>query len=99
MLRISLMVVAGLMASGSVMQAVATERIEAVENSRAQVRPSAGQLELTVTDGDAVRFEIYSITGQQVKSLEVKDGSITVDLPSGCYVVRCQYWSKKVVVK
>lgn len=93
------MVLAGLMASGGAMQAVATERIESVESSRAQVRPSVGQLELTVTEGDAVRFEIYSITGQQVKSLEVKEGSATVELPSGCYVVRCQFWSKKVVVK
>lgn len=44
-------------------------------------------------------FEIYSITGQRVKSVTVDSGSVKVDLPKGCYIVRCSQWSKKVVVK
>lgn len=45
-------------------------------------------------------FSIYSITGQVVKSGHVAAGtSTTVNLPKGFYIVKCDYWSRKVVVK
>ncbi len=55
-------------------------------------------IELTVTDGEVHHFNIYSITGQMVKSIDVAE-SVTVDLPQGYYIVKCKDWSKKIVVR
>lgn len=49
-------------------------------------------------DGVVYHFQIYSITGRLEKSFSLRDGSQTVDLPQGCYIVRCEKWSKKVIV-
>jgi len=73
------------------------EAVEAVDEP--QVKVLHGMLELTVTGREAVEFHIYSITGQLVKTITVADGSQTVDLPQGYYIVRCARWAKKVVVK
>ncbi len=55
-------------------------------------------IELTVPDGESHQFYIYSITGQMIKSVEVRETAI-VDLPCGYYIVKCREWSKKIVVK
>lgn len=44
-------------------------------------------------------FEVYSLTGQIVKRFKLKDGSFTLELPRGCYIIKCSVWSKKVVIK
>jgi len=76
--------------------AVADDNTEvAVEESRAS--GVDGGIQLTATG--RVGFEIYSITGQRVKSVTVENTSVKVDLPKGCYIVRCARWSKKVIVK
>lgn len=49
-------------------------------------------------DGVVYHFQIYSITGRLEKTFSLRDGSQTVDLPQGCYIVRCEKWSKKVIV-
>lgn len=43
-------------------------------------------------------FRVYSITGQVVKRLKLSEGSERIELPQGCYIVKCEAWSKKVVV-
>lgn len=58
----------------------------------------SGGIEITVADGSAHTFYIFSITGQLVKTVEVS-GSAFVELHNGCYIVKCARWSKKVVVK
>lgn len=70
-------------------------QIEAAEQVAAQ--PADGGLLLTASLPTA--FEVYSITGQLVKRVEVEAGSEKVELPNGCYIVRCPRWSKKVIVK
>lgn len=60
-------------------------------------KATADGIELAASERSV--FEIYSITGQRVKSIAVEGGSAKVDLPKGCYIVRCAKWSKKVVVK
>lgn len=76
--------------------AVADDNIETVAvDSRAIGVDGGIQLSATVRTG----FEIYSITGQRVKSVTVEDATVKVDLPKGCYIVRCAHWSKKVIVK
>lgn len=64
-----------------------------------QVKVLHGGLELVVTDDSRETFMIYSITGQLVKSVEVERESRHVELPQGCYIVKCSKWAKKVVVK
>ncbi|WP_295730980.1 hypothetical protein [uncultured Muribaculum sp.] len=73
------------------------EQISAIAHTPS-ARPVSGGIELT-TPGDApCCFYIYSITGQMVKSAEIS-GSAVVELPRGCYIIKCAKWSKKVVVK
>lgn len=64
------------------------------------VRSVDGGLELSASNDNAQVFLIYSITGQLVKTVSVSAASHeTVSLPGGCYVVRCQVWAKKIVVR
>lgn len=57
-------------------------------------------IEFTVADGTETKFYIFSITGQMVKSLSVASGTTAVaELPVGCYIVKCEYWSKKILVR
>ncbi|MDE6048975.1 MAG: T9SS type A sorting domain-containing protein [Paramuribaculum sp.] len=78
-------------------QAFATERLE---NETATVSPVSTGISLSVKADKTERFYIFSITGQLVKTVDVEAGSVqSVELPRGCYIVKCSYWSKKVMVK
>lgn len=60
---------------------------------------SAGNvIELRSNGSGTVRFEIFSITGQLIKSVNVKSVS-RIELPKGFYIVKCDAWTKRVVVK
>lgn len=64
------------------------------------IRTSESGLEISVASSDkALKIEIYSITGQLVKSLDIENGTERISLPKGCYIVRTHNGSKKVVVK
>lgn len=66
------------------------------------VRTGSGRLELSVASAAEapVRFYVYSITGQMLKSVDVAPGqSVCVDVPQGYYIVKCADWSKQVVVR
>ncbi len=82
--------------SASVSYMSATERVDNLTET-ATATPVRGGIEVTSTD--QTRFEIYSITGQQIKSVTVNGESQTIKLPHGCYIVRTAGWSKKVIVK
>lgn len=58
-----------------------------------------GYIELTVPDGEVVKFEVFSITGQLVKSVTVKSSTVKVDLPKGFYIIKCDNWTKRVMIK
>ncbi|MBD5266718.1 MAG: hypothetical protein HDS41_00810 [Bacteroides sp.] len=62
------------------------------------IKPVPQGIELTVSDGETHQFYIYSITGQMIKSVEVRESAV-IDLPCGYYIVKCREWSKKIVVK
>lgn len=76
--------------------ASADDAIEAVVDESRAVSVDGG-IQLSATE--RVNFEIYSITGQRVKNVTVENATVKVDLPKGCYIVRCPQWSKKVIVK
>lgn len=62
-------------------------------------RPLSGAIELQCPPDDVTyTFQIYSITGQLVKTIRLHNGTALVELPQGCYIVRCQKWSKKIIV-
>lgn len=65
-----------------------------------EAKAGAGSLELSVPAGKTVKFEIFSITGQSIKVVKVSGGfSMTVELPKGFYIVKCESWTKKVMIK
>lgn len=89
-----------LLAFGSVAvsaQSHSGAQISAVEETTA-IKPVGGGVEISSSDDVARRYYVFSITGQTVKSGEVV-GSAIVELPRGCYIVKCAGVSKKVVVK
>ncbi|MCM1032229.1 MAG: T9SS type A sorting domain-containing protein [Odoribacter sp.] len=56
-------------------------------------------VEIVVNDDQTHDVTIYAITGQIVKHINVAEGSTTIDLVPGCYIVRVDRLSKRVVVK
>lgn len=67
--------------------------------SEPQVSSGHGYLKVSCpSDGVVYHFQVYSITGRLEKSFALSDGVQQVSLPQGCYIVRCEKWSKKVIV-
>ncbi|MBQ3363323.1 MAG: T9SS type A sorting domain-containing protein [Muribaculaceae bacterium] len=75
------------------------QRIETAATGPA-AQGAEGRIVFTAGNSDAV-FNVYSITGQQIKIVRVSaDQRVTVDFPKGFYIVRCSnQWSRKVVVR
>lgn len=86
-------------ASGSSMTH-ATPRIEQVAAEDANAVGGKGTIALTAGESD-VTFNVYSITGQLLRSVKVSAGTrVTIETPKGFYIVKCAgRWSRKVVVK
>lgn len=76
--------------------ATVQQRIETVANASG----GNGRITFAAGNSDAV-FHIYSITGQLLKTVRLSaDGHVSIDMPKGFYVVRCNgQWSRKVIVK
>lgn len=73
---------------------------ERLEKEIATVSPTSSGITLTVNGENVERFYIFSITGQLVKTVDVESSEVlSVELPRGCYIVKCAHWSKKVMVK
>lgn len=96
-ISIGLLFATGFMVS-SYIQADNTEQDMTIVTSTPTIKPLSQGIELTVPDGETHMFYIYSITGQMIKSVEVKESAV-VDLPCGYYIVKCREWAKKIVVK
>lgn len=81
--------------------AVAADRGTAVVVSPAtSVRVGHGFIEISNSGSEAAGFQIYSITGQQVKAAAVPaGGSMRVELPAGYYIVKTPDFSRQVVVR
>lgn len=81
-------------------QASARPAVESrVSDHQPAVSVDKGFVELTAPDGEAVKFEIFSITGQLVKSVTVKGSTVKIDLPKGFYIIKCDSWTKRVMLK
>ncbi|MBR5333013.1 MAG: T9SS type A sorting domain-containing protein [Muribaculaceae bacterium] len=77
----------------------ANDEISIITSSQPSIKTSEGAVTLIVTSDETVNFQIFSITGQVVKTATVSHGSATIELPKGYYIVKCIHWSKSVIVK
>ncbi len=48
---------------------------------------------------EPVKFQIFSITGQLIKAVIVKTAPVRLELPKGFYIVKCDNWTKRVMLK
>ena len=78
----------------------AAPRVEQVSSDETTVYGGKGSIAMVAGESDAT-FNIYSITGQLIKSVRVTAGTkVTIEVPKGFYIVKCAgRWSRKVVVK
>ena len=86
--------------SVSVTMVASPTRVEQVSSDETTVVGGKGTIVMVAGDGDTT-FNIYSITGQLIKTVRVNAGTrVTIDMPKGFYIVKCAgRWSRKVVVK
>lgn len=64
-----------------------------------RVNPEGDVIELFNPTTEPVKFEIFSITGQLIKSVVVKSVPQKVELPKGFYIVKCDNWTKRIMLK
>lgn len=57
-----------------------------------------GAINLTNVSDTELTVDVYSITGQLVKRVRLSTGSVSIEVKSGCYIIKCERWSKKVIV-
>ena len=84
--------------SVSVTMVASPTRVEQVSSDETTVVGGKGTIAMVAGD---TTFNIYSITGQLIKTVRVNAGTrVTIDMPKGFYIVKCAgRWSRKVVVK
>lgn len=70
-----------------------------VDMHEPQVAAGQGYIRLFCpADGIVYHFQIFSITGRLERTITFSDGIQQLTIPQGCYIVRCEKWSKKVIV-
>lgn len=68
--------------------------------SEPMVTSHRGAIEISCpVNGRSYTFQIYAITGQLLKKVQLTDTTTTIVIPQGCYIVKCESWVKKVIVK
>lgn len=63
------------------------------------ISTSTGCIILSAPEDKTIKFYIYSITGQVIKTITVSSGETIVELPKGYYIVKCDQWSKQAIVR
>lgn len=64
-----------------------------------ELKVSGSVIELYCGDSTNVKFEIFSITGLLVKQVTLASGSMRIELPKGFYIVKCESWTRRVMLK
>lgn len=100
-LLIALTLICGLLGPAkSVWSATAPEGAATVVTPSINVKVLPHAIEIHNLTTQPLKFSIYSITGQMIKEVAVNASeTLTVDLPSGCYIVRSDAGTRKVVVR
>lgn len=85
------------------MPALAAETVPVQDERQADVLPTVEVtgmvLEFRTNGSEPVKFKIFSITGQLIKTIVVKSVPVKVELPKGFYIVKCDTWTKRVMLK
>ncbi len=77
-----------------------TATSQRIDSDVAAVSTNSTGITLSIKGEKVERFYIFSITGQLVKTIDIEPAGVqSVELPRGCYIVKCSHWSKKVMVK
>lgn len=99
--NISIALFIGLMGIGSsaVYAFPAHDGISVNVASQPTIKALNGSIVITVPGDNPIHFQIFSITGQAIKSITLGQGSTTIELPKGYYIVKCSHWSKTIIVK
>lgn len=71
----------------------------AVATDNPTVRVNGTHVEINVPGDDARQVVIYTLSGQQIKTLTAHPGNNSVELPAGYYIVRCGRISQRVIVR
>ena len=70
-------------------------RNNSLKENAPEVKVYSGGIEIIVKpESGTYNFRVYSITGQVVKRLKLSEGSERIELPQGCYIVKCEAWTK-----
>ncbi len=97
-LLIAALLISGAFTASDVTYASSAVRQE-VSVSEPSLKTRPGMIEVSCpSDGRTYTFQVYSITGQLVKKFVVSESSVTVDVPQGCYIIKCEAWVKKAIV-
>lgn len=99
--NISIALFIGLMSIGSsaVYAFPAHNGISVNAVSQPTIKALNGSIAITVPGDNLVHFQVFSITGQAIKSITLGQGTTTIELPKGYYIVKCSHWSKTIIVK
>ncbi len=70
-----------------------------ITSSEPSMTSRRGAIEITCpVNGHTYTFQIYAITGQLVKRVQLTDTTSVIEIPQGCYIVKCESWVKKEIV-
>lgn len=97
-LTILTLILAAPMAAGNDCTLIDSRAQSDVSVPRLKVSPNGVELIVDADSGE-FNFRIYSITGQVIKTLKLSEGSEMIELPQGCYIVKCEVWSKKIIIR
>lgn len=83
----------------SVVYAFPPQVTSMVTDNQVSVKATSGAIILTANCEEPICFQIFSITGQAIKTITLSQGSTSIELPRGYYIVKCNQWSKTVIIK
>lgn len=63
------------------------------------VKVDHGSVVISIPGDEACQVHVFAITGQLVKSIMAQPGVTTIDLPAGYYIVKCDKFSQRVIIR
>lgn len=79
--------------------AESNESVANVAVSTPVIRVVGGHVEITLPGNESRTVVFYSLTGQIVKTLTMNPGTTQIELPTGYYIIRCERYSQRVIVR
>ncbi len=97
-----LMIATAISAVSATTFAEPAENNESVANvavNKPVIRVVGSHIEITLPGNDSRVVVCYSLTGQIVKTLTIHPGTTLIDLPTGYYIIRCERYSQRVILR